>query len=117
MIFLNIIKAVISATCGVLMIGSFGAIMTHRKVMNKQFTTILSSLVERLFLPSLIFTSFLKAININTILSLVPSIITTFVCVLMGYIIGLVSNKYWIKEKKLASIVALASANPHTTNV
>ncbi|CAD8191799.1 unnamed protein product [Paramecium pentaurelia] len=117
MIFINIIRAVVSATFGVLAIAGSGALLTHNKVMNKQFTTTLSSLVERLFLPSLIFTNFLKAVTIGSLVSLIPSIITTFCCLFFGYCIGIVSNRFWIKEKKLNSIVILSSANPHTTNI
>ncbi|CAD8127457.1 unnamed protein product [Paramecium sonneborni] len=46
--------------------------------MNKQFTTTLSRLVERLFLPSLIFTNFLKAVTISSLVQLIPSTITKF---------------------------------------
>ncbi|CAD8096678.1 unnamed protein product [Paramecium sonneborni] len=117
MVIINIIRAVVSATFGVLAIAGSGALLTHKKVIDKQFTTTLSSLVERLFLPSLIFTNFLKAVTIGSVISLIPSIITTFCCLFFGYCIGIFSNKYWIKEKKLKSIVILSSANPHTTNI
>lgn len=35
MIFINIIRAVVSATFGVLAIAGSGALLTHNKVMNK----------------------------------------------------------------------------------
>lgn len=47
----------------------------------------------------------------------IPCIIITLLCLIFGYITGILSNKYWIKEKSLKSVIILASANPHTTNL
>ena len=95
--FLIIIKAVIAASIGVLIQALFGTYLSKIGAITKTFTTQLSGVVERVFLPSLIFTSFLKATTLYEMLSLLPIVVTTFVCIGLGYIMGIVSNKYWIK--------------------
>ncbi|CAK92771.1 unnamed protein product (macronuclear) [Paramecium tetraurelia] len=70
-----------------------------------------------MFLPAMIFTNFLKSVTFDSLLGLIPTILTTFFCIFCGYLIGVISNKYWIKKNNLNSIIVLSSANPHTINI
>ncbi|CAD8189285.1 unnamed protein product [Paramecium octaurelia] len=117
MIILTIIEAVVSATFGALAVASSGALLTHQKIFNNEFTMTLSKVVERMFLPAMIFTNFLKTVTFDSLLGLIPTILTTFFCIFCGYLIGVISNKYWIKKENLNSIIVLSSANPHTINI
>ncbi|CAD8191801.1 unnamed protein product [Paramecium pentaurelia] len=114
---LTIIQVVVSTTFGVFFISGCGAYLTHKKIITKQLTSQLSCLTEHLFIPALIFTNFLKSLTLEKLNQQIPCIIITLLCLCFGYILGTVSNKYWIKEKGLNSVVILASANPHTTNL
>ncbi|CAD8091659.1 unnamed protein product [Paramecium primaurelia] len=114
---LTIIQVVVSTTFGVFFISGFGAYLTHKKIITKQLTSQLSCLTEHLFIPALIFTNFLKSLTLEKLNQYIPCIIITLLCLCFGYILGMVSNKYWIKEKGLNSVVIIASANPHTTNL
>ncbi|CAD8167864.1 unnamed protein product [Paramecium pentaurelia] len=111
------LKAVVPTTFGVFLISGFGAYLSHKQIINKQLTSQLSCLTENLFIPALIFTNFLKSLTLETIYMYIPCIIITLLCLIFGYIAGILSNKYWIKEKSLNSVIILASANPHTTNL
>ncbi|CAD8100567.1 unnamed protein product [Paramecium primaurelia] len=117
MIILTIIEAVVSATFGALVVASSGALLTHQKIFNNEFTMTLSKVVERMFLPAMIFTNFLKTVTLDSLFGLIPTILTTLFCILCGYLIGVVSNKYWIKKENLNSIIVLSAANPHTINI
>ncbi|CAK76199.1 unnamed protein product (macronuclear) [Paramecium tetraurelia] len=109
--------AVVSTTFGVFLISGLGAYLTRKKIINKQLTNQLSCLTENLFTPALIFTSFQKTLTLETIYLYIPCIIITLLCLILGYVAGILSNKYWIKEKALKSVIILACANPHTTNL
>ncbi|CAK87764.1 unnamed protein product (macronuclear) [Paramecium tetraurelia] len=114
---LTIIIIVVSTTFGVFFISGCGAYLTHKKVITKQLTSQLSSLTEHLFIPTLIFTNFLKSLTLEILHQYIPCIIITLLCFIFGYLLGTLSNKYWIKEKTLNSVIVLATANPQTTNL
>ncbi|CAD8155947.1 unnamed protein product [Paramecium octaurelia] len=111
------LKAVFSTLFGVFLISGLGAYFSHKKIINKQLTSQLSCLSENLFIPALIFTNFQKTLTLETIHLYIPCIVITLLCLFLGYLAGVLSNKYWIKEKALNSVIILACANPHTTNL
>ncbi|KAM3131615.1 hypothetical protein pb186bvf_016279 [Paramecium bursaria] len=113
---IQIIQAVLAASIGVFLEAALGGLLTRQKIINQDFTKQLSGLIERVFIPALMFSSFLKATTSDQLLSLVPVFLITFLCVILGYLIGLLSIK-WIQAPNLKQIILLASSNPHTTNI
>ncbi|CAD8096680.1 unnamed protein product [Paramecium sonneborni] len=114
---LTIIIAIVSTTFGVFSISGIGAYLSYKKIINKQLTSQLSNLTENLFIPALIFTNFLKSLTLETLYMYIPCIVITLLCLFLGYLVGILSNKFWIKQNSLNSVILLASSNPHTTNL
>ncbi|CAD8213647.1 unnamed protein product [Paramecium pentaurelia] len=57
---LTIIEAIVSATFVALAVASSEALLTHQKIFNNEFTMTLSKVEERMFIPAMVFTNFLK---------------------------------------------------------
>jgi predicted permease len=91
--------------------------MYKTKKIDQAFTSQLAGLIERVFLPSLIVTTFIRTVTIDQFWIVLPATVASVLVCVVGYIVGYLSNKYWIKDDQFEQLVILACANPHTTNI
>lgn len=95
---LVILISVVGANFSIIFICLVGVLLVITEIINIEFINWLRKMLEKVFVPSLIITSFLKTTTIGELWSIIPIIFSaSFVCV-VGGVIGLISCKFWIRD-------------------
>jgi len=108
---------VIGATASILMIGGSGVYLSSRGMLNAERLKYLSSLVEMLFTPCLIFSSFVKTLDLRLIDEWLVPMLISCLSILQGMILGYFLNKFILKDKQFEAIIILGCGIAMTTNM
>lgn len=112
-----ILISVMGANLSIIFISLVGVFLVITKTINPEFVSWLGRMLEMVFVPCIIITSFLRTITIGELYEIIPIIFSaSFVC-LVGGVVGFLSSQFWIKDQYTKSIVILACANPHTASI
>jgi predicted permease len=112
-----IVESVLAASASVLVICIIGALMYKTKKIDQAFTSQLAGLIERVILPSLIVTNIIRSVTLDQFWVVLPATVASVLVCVVGYIVGYLTNKYWIQDDRFEQLVILACADPHTTNI
>lgn len=115
--FYDIFKAVLGASTSVITLSGIGIYLFKRKVLDKQLNSRLAKLLEQVFLPCLVFSSFVKSFDPTNLHSWVPVCFVAFFMIIQGFLIGYLVNKYYLKDNNMEGMIILANGLCHTTNI
>jgi len=96
--YIIIFEAVLSSTLSILIICCTGAYLYKYKLINAEFTKLLSGIVEKVFLPCLIVSNIIKSLTYEDLVELLTVLFSANLVCGTGYIVGNISNKIWIKD-------------------
>ncbi|EAR82614.2 transporter protein, (auxin efflux carrier), putative (macronuclear) [Tetrahymena thermophila SB210] len=107
----------ISATASIVFQASIGLYLCHIKLLDQEKLNYLSKLVEQIFTPCLIFSSFVQTLDMTQIEEWLIPMIIGCLSVILGMTVGYLANKYIIKDNEYESIIILGSGLAMTTNM
>ena len=97
-ILIILLFSFISSTLSILIICCTGAYLYKYKLINAEFTKLLSGIVGKVFLPCLIVSNIIKSLTYEDLVELLPVLFSAILVCGIGYIVGNISNKLWIKD-------------------
>jgi predicted permease len=98
----------VSSSLGILIVSLIGVYLTKKRILSTTSIQLFSKLIEQIFLPCLIFSSFIKTLELSDFSFWVPPTVSSIMSILIGCALGYTSNRYILKEKNLEQLIILA---------